>query len=250
MEDAASAFEKEFDVRITLDYDSSGALEGKLQLDRDSNKSRADLYIPADVSFSTRAKGKGLTAESLPLASFRLVLASSAEGVPSFSTLDEFLALDVPFSICNVAAGVGKKTKAALAKLGKWTAFDAAKKTTFPRVTDAALAIKASEVVQAGFLWDTTAKQFGLKIHDLPELAMAQSSITVNLTSTTTKPTQALMFARYLPAGSKGQVFFAKHHFTGVRGDVWEKKPEIIVYCGGVNRKAVIQTLRDFEKRE
>ncbi|MFP6887914.1 MAG: substrate-binding domain-containing protein, partial [Opitutales bacterium] len=140
VEETAAAFQKEFGVRITLDYDSSGALEGKLQLDRDSNKSRADLYIPADVSFATRAKSKGLTAESLPVASFRLVLASSPEANLSFSTLDEFLALETPFSICNVAAGVGKKTKETLEKLGKWKTIDATKKTTFPRVTDAAAA--------------------------------------------------------------------------------------------------------------
>ena len=70
VEEAAIAFQKEFGVKITLDYDSSGALEGKLQLDRDSNKSRADLYIPADLSFANRAREKGLTAESIQLASF------------------------------------------------------------------------------------------------------------------------------------------------------------------------------------
>jgi molybdate transport system substrate-binding protein len=250
VEEAATAFEKEFGVSITLDYDSSGALEGKLQLDRDSDKSRADLYIPADVSFAERAKGKGLTLESIPIASFRLVLASSPKQGLSFSTLDEFLALDVPFSICNVAAGVGKKTKGTLEKLGKWEAFESAKKTTSPRVTDAAAAIATSDAVQAGFVWDTTAKQFGLKIHELPELAKVQSRISVNVTTATTKPAQALLFARYLAAPEKGQNHFDKHHFSWVKGDAWEKNPELTVYCGGVNRDAVYQTLRDFEKRE
>ena len=86
IEEAAKAFEEEFGVSITLDYDSSGALEGKLQLHRDSKKSRADLYIPADVSFAERAKAKGLTMESIPIASFRLVLASSPHENLSFST--------------------------------------------------------------------------------------------------------------------------------------------------------------------
>jgi ABC-type molybdate transport system substrate-binding protein len=219
-------------------------------LDRDSDKSRADLYIPADVSFAERAKGKGLTSESIPIASFRLVLASSPEAGLSFSTLDEFLALEVPFSICNVAAGVGKKTKGTLEKLGKWEAFEAARKTSSPRVTDAAAAIATSDAVQAGFVWNTTARQFGLKIHELPELAKVQSSISVNVTTASAKPAQALLFARYLAAPEKGQTHFAKHHFSGVKGDAWEKSPELTVYCGGVNRDAVYQTLRDFEKRE
>ena len=152
VEEAAIAFQKEFGVKITLDYDSSGALEGKLQLDRDSNKSRADLYIPADLSFSKRAREKGLTAESIQLASFSLVLATSPKANLSFSSLDEFLELEVPFVLCNEAAGVGKTTKATLENLGKWEMFDAAKKTASPRVTDAAAAVVASDIVQAGFL--------------------------------------------------------------------------------------------------
>ena len=250
VEEAAKQFEKEFGVSITLDYDSSGALEGKLLLDRDSNKTRADLYIPADVSFAERARDKMLTSESIPLASFRLVLASSPKGDLSFSTLDEFLALEVPFSICNVAAGVGKKTKGTLEKLGKWEVFESAKKTTSPRVTDAAAAIKASDAVQAGFIWDTTARQFGLKIHELAELEKVRSQISVNVTSSSAKPAQALLFARYLASAQKGQTHFSKHHFSSVPGDEWEKSPELTVYCGGLNRDAVYQTLRDFEKRE
>ena len=101
VEEAAIAFQKEFGVKITLDYDSSGALEGKLQLDRDSNKSRADLYIPADLSFASRAREKGLTAESIQLASLNLVLASSPKANLAFSSLDEFLGLEVPFVLCN-----------------------------------------------------------------------------------------------------------------------------------------------------
>ena len=250
VEEAASAFEKEFGVSISIDYDSSGALEGKLQLDKDSNKSRADLYIPADLSFSKRARKKGLTAESIPVASFGLVLASSEESNQTFENLDDLLASAIPFSTCNIAAGVGKKTKETLDALGKWEAFEKAKKTTFPRVTDAAAAIKTSEVVQAGFIWDTTAKQFGLRIHDLPELREARSAITANVTASSKKPAQSLAFARYLAATSKGQPHFAKHHFSGVKGDPWEKTPEIIIYCGGVNRQAVSQTLREFEQRE
>lgn len=250
VEAAAAAYEKEFGVRITLDYDSSGALEGKLQLDRDNNKSRADLYVPADVSFATRARQKGLTAETLPLAAFRLVLAASPGADLNVTSLDQFLSRQIPFTLCDVKAGVGKTTRAALQNLGKWEAFDAAKKTSFPRVTDAAAAIQASEVVQAGFLWDTTARQFGLAIIELPELASVRSTISANVTAGTAKPTQALHFARYLASPEKGQHHFAENHFTVLDGDPWENAPELKLYCGGVNREAVTRTLRDFEKRE
>ena len=250
VEEAVKAYQDEFGVKIALDYDSSGALEGKLQLDVDNNKSRADLYIPADLSFANRAMQKGLTKESIQLASFNLVLASNPSANLKFTTLDEFLDLDAPFVICNEAAGVGKTTKAVLENLGEWDTFNAAKKASSPRVTDAAAAIAASKVVQAGFLWNTTAKQFGLKIHEIAAFKLIRSKITANVCSSSLKARQALLFARYLAAPSKGQVYFAKHNFTGVDGDKWEENPELIVYCGGVNREAVTETLRDFEKRE
>ena len=250
VEEAVKAYQDEFGVKIALDYDSSGALEGKLQLDVDSNKSRADLYIPADLSFANRAMQKGLTKESIQLASFNLVLASNPNANLKFTTLDEFLDLDAPFVICNEAAGVGKTTKAVLENLGEWDTFNAAKKASSPRVTDAAAAIAASKVVQAGFLWNTTAKQFGLKIHEIPAFKLIRSKITANVCSSSLKARQALLFARYLAAPSKGQIYFAKHNFTGVDGDKWEENPELIVYCGGVNREAVTETLRDFERRE
>lgn len=214
VEEAATAFEKEFGFSIALNYDSSGALEGKLQLEKDSNKSRADLYIPADSSFARRAKDKMLTTESIPVASFRLVMASSPKANLSFSTLDEFLALKEPFTLCNVAAGVGLKTKEALEGLGKWEAFDSAKKAAFPRVTDAAAAISASDAVRAGFVWDTTARQFGLKIHELNELEKVRSAISVNLISTSNKPKKALLFAHYLASPQKGRSFFSKYYFS------------------------------------
>jgi len=250
VEDAVKAYQDEFGVKIALDYDSSGALEGKLQLDIDSNKSRADLYIPADLSFARRAHQKGLTQESIPLASFNLVLASNPTANLNFTTLDEFLALNAPFVICNEAAGVGKTTKAVLENLGQWDSFNAAKKAASPRVTDAAAAIAASKVVQAGFLWNTTAKQFGLKIHEVPAFKLISSQITANVCTSSKKARAALLLARYLAAPSKGQIHFAKHNFTGVDGDKWAENPELIVYCGGVNREAVTETLRDFEKRE
>ena len=127
VEEAATAFEKEFGVRITLDYDSSGALEGKLQLDKDSNKTRADLYIPADVSFARRARDKFLTAESIPIASFRLVLASSPQEDLSFSTLDEFL-----LSRCRSQSATSLREWARRPRK-RWTSLENGKRSNRPK---------------------------------------------------------------------------------------------------------------------
>ena len=100
------------------------------------------------------------------------------------------------------------KTKEALEGLGKWEAFDSAKSSLPSYVTDAAAAISASDAVRAGFVWDTTARQFGLKIHELNELEKVRSAISVNLISTSNKPKKALLFAHYLASPQKGGLSF------------------------------------------
>ena len=79
VEEAARQFEEEVGIKIRLEYDSSGGLEGKLKLDRENSAPRADVYIPADLSFADRARENNLTAEVVPLAKFHLVLGVAPE---------------------------------------------------------------------------------------------------------------------------------------------------------------------------
>jgi len=250
VEELAKRYEKEFEVAVRLDYGSSGEMEGKLELDQQNGATRADLYIPADQSFADRARGKGLTVESIPLASFRLVLAVKADSGRQFKSVDDLLKSGAGFAVCDELAGVGKKTKQALSGIGRWEAVKAAAKASFPRVPEAANAVKSSDNVEAAFLWDSTAKQFGLRILDLPELDPGRATISANVTTGTPKPTQALHFARYLSAPETGKSAFEAHHFTPIEGDAWADRPEIVAYCGGVNRNALEETLKEFELRE
>ncbi len=250
VEELAKRYEQEHGVIVRLDYGSSGEMEGKLALDLQNGATRADLYIPADQSFSDRARDKGLTVESVPLASFRLTLAVGPGSKHDFTTVDELLASGVRFAICDELAGVGKKTKEVLSKHGKWEAVKAAAKASFPRVPEAANAVKSSETIAAAFLWDSTARQFGLEQAEMPELADGKAQITANVTAGTDKATQALHFARYLSAPEKGNPAFEKHFFAPVSGDSWAERPEIVAYCGGVNRNALEKTIAEFEERE
>lgn len=251
VEAAAKQYEEEFGRKIQIDYGSSGELEGRLEIDKQAGKSRCDLYIPADTSFSQRARQKQLTVEQLVLAKFRLVLglkstASSAE----LKSVDDLLQSGMSYTICDPKAGVGKKTMTTLERSGKWAVVDEKKKAAFPRVTEAANAIQTSNDVDAGFIWDTTATQFGLSSVVLEEIKDAVSTITVNVVSSTKRPTSALHFARYLAASDKGQTVFPKHGFEPAGTDAWAEKPTVVLYCGGVNRNAIDATLREFELRE
>lgn len=250
VEAAAKRYEQEFGQQIKIDYGSSGELEGRLEIDRNAGKSRCDLYIPADSSFSNRSIQKGLTRESLALADFRLVVACHPDSNLEASNVEQLLASGVLYVVCDKKSGVGMKTWKTLEAVGKWTAVDARKKSSFPRVPEAANAIKAATDVEAGFIWDTTAHQFGLKVLELEELQAASSHITVNVVTSSRQPESALRFARYLAAVDRGQEAFKKYGFTPAGTDRWSETPELIVYCGGVNRNAVDKTLREFESRE
>jgi ABC-type molybdate transport system substrate-binding protein len=127
---------------------------------------------------------------------------------------------------------------------------DAAKAASFPTVTEAALAVKENAGTQAAFIWDSVARQFGLRVVELPELAASKADISVAVTATTERPTLALKFARYLAAPTRGGEVFAKHHYVPLPGDEWAEVPQLRVDCGGVNREAVEKTIREFQQRE
>ncbi len=250
VEKAAAMYEQEYGVKIRLDYGSSGELEGKLKIDKDDGRAGADIYIPADQFFASRAKHEGLLAESIELATFRLVLAVKPESNLDCATIDELLESEVPFVLCQKDTGAGKRAYDVLNPAGKWDPVDKRRKATLPRVTEAASAIKTSADIQAGIIWNTTAAQFELKALDLEELQNATSKITANIVESSQNPTEALRFARYLAAPSKGQQPFARFDFEPVNGDRWAKRPELVFFCGGVNREAVQKTLDKFMQRE
>ena len=250
VEAAAKQYEEEFGIEVRLDYGSSGELESKLALEFESEISRCDLYIPADKFFSARARDKGLTKESIPLAQQQVVVAIKPDAIGNFSSVEEMLTKELSFIICNEQAGVGKKTKVQLESHELWDMVNFKKKASFPRVPEAANAVKTSENIDAAMIWDATARQFGLKIIPCPEFKDSTSTISADVTSTTKKASTALHFARYLAAPEKGKPFFKKFHFETLAGDSWADVPELVVYCGGVNRNAIVATLKEFESRE
>ena len=70
-----------------------------------------------------------------------------------------------------------------LERSGHWAEVDAAKAASFPTVTEAALAVKENAGTQAAFIWDSVARQFGLRVVELPELAASKADISVAVTA-------------------------------------------------------------------
>ena len=252
VEEAARQFEEEVGIKIRLEYDSSGGLEGKLKLDRENSVPRADVYIPADLSFADRARENNLTAEVVPLAKFHLVLGVAPEFDKPVAQVADLLTMGVPYTVCEPIAGVGKSTRKVLESVGLYEEIYAQKKAGFTRVTEAANAVSTSSEIEAGIVWNTTSRQFGLKIVELPEFSDAYSQIVGTVVQGTEAPADALRFIRFLAAPERGRTLFEKHGFDLLPepGDSWAHTPELVVYAGGVNQHALTQTLMDFEQRE
>lgn len=247
--DVTKAYSEEYGIPVKIEYGSSGELESKLLQDASYNKERAHLYIPADVSFSQRTIEKGLTFASLPMAGFHLVLAVKPGDDIQIESVKDLLSKEINFAICNEKAGAGKKTMGFLKKANLWDEVSTKRKVVCTKVTECANLVKSSDSIRAGFVWNTTAKQFGLRIIELPELKGASTSINVNLTKNS-NPRGSLHLARYLSSPEKGSKAFTKHGFNVRSGDKWTDRPELVLFCGGINKKAVDKTISEFEERE
>jgi molybdate transport system substrate-binding protein len=252
VEEAARQFEKDIGVKVHLEYANSGVLANKLKLDKEASRARADLYIPADYVFSERAREENLTTEALKVAWWKIVLGAKPGLGLEVNSIDELLEKKIRFVICEPLAGAGKKTKKVLQdpSVDKWDAIQKTEPVSFPTVTEAALAVKDGGGIQAGFMWNSTAAQNGLKVIDLPELEKSRANITVAVTSTSRQPALALQFARYLAAPEKGGEVFARHKYNPIPGDSWAVVPRLRIDCGGVNREAVEKTINEFKVRE
>jgi ABC-type molybdate transport system substrate-binding protein len=238
-------YAEEYGVDVRLTHNNSGGLLSSIEVHPEG-----DLYIPADGLFIERGRKKGLIAESLPLARFRLVVGVKQGNPKQIRTLDDLLRPEIDYALCNEQAGAGKTTMASFEKVGRWKEVQTGAKVFKPTVTDAASAVQTSESVDAGILWNSTAKQYDLEIVNLPELADAVADIHVGLLVASKQPAAALRFARYLAAPERGAPVFAKAAYEPIPGDAWAEIPELVVYAGGVNRGATRKTLREFQERE
>lgn len=216
IEASAKLYQQTHHLNIRLNYGSSGELQSKLVLEKQTRLSRCDLYIPADPFFGQLAQSNQLVRQSLPLAKLQIILAVKPNSPLRIHSVRDLLDQKHPYALCNPQAGAGRRTQLALQTSGLWQTIRQRKKTAFPRVTEAANALKTSKTIQASFLWDATAKQFGLQILHCPELANpnATASINAHITANSQNPKTALHFARFLAHPKKGQLLFQKFHFT------------------------------------
>lgn len=248
--EVAEQYEGAFGMAVRVQYGGSGTLLSNLRI-----AGTGDLYVAADASYIQIAREQGLLAEAIPLAVMRPVIASARGNPKTIQSARDLLRDDVRVALGNPdAVSIGKQTRIAMMRVGLWDDLKQAVRTRGvfkPTVNDVANDIKIG-TVDAGVVWDAVARQYPelevvAPLIDDPNFVM---EVVIGVLKSSTQPTEALRFARYLSARDKGLKVFKRHHYTVVDGDAWAKEPEILLLSGGVNRPAIEETLRAFEQRE
>ncbi len=246
VEKIAKEYKEAYGVHINLQYGGSGTLLSNLQV-----AGRGDLYLAADESYIEKAREKGLLEETQPLAYLTPVIAVAADNPKNIQQLSDLYSDKLKVSIANPdAASVGRLTRKILQTAGQWEEFEQYIDVMKPTVNDVANDVKLG-AVDAGILWDAVVEQYQeLAYISLPEWEQYRQQVTVGVLRSSTNPTEALKFLRYLSARDKGLQTFSGLGYATVEGDPWSEKPQILFYSGGVNRLAVDQTIQEFEDRE
>jgi molybdate transport system substrate-binding protein len=246
VEAAARLYQEQYGVEVQLQYGGSNTLLATLQV-----SDRADLYIPADDSYAVTAREKGLIDEALPLARMRPVVAVQKGNPKQIRSLDDLLSRDLRVAQANPeAAAVGKVARAALTAKGKWAALERRTVVTKPTVNDVAADVQLG-AVDAGVVWDVTVKSIdGIEAVPAPDFDRVSALLSACVVRTTSQPTAALRFARFLAARDRGLTEFTGYGFAAVEGDRWEPTPELRLLAGAMLRPAIEQTISAFEDRE
>ncbi len=248
--ETVKAYQDELGVVVQTQYGGSGTLLSNLRVAQ-----AGDLYLAADASYLQLARAQNLIAETIPLATQRPVVAAAKGNPKKIQSAKDLLRGDVRVALANPdAASIGKQTQIALAKAGWWQDLERGVRSRGvfkPTVNDVANDVKIG-TVDAGVVWDSTARQYPeleivAPLTDDPNSVM---EVSIAVLRSCRQPVEALRFARYLSAPEKGQQALRRHYYTVVEGDAWAKEPEILLFSGGVNRPAIEDTLTAFEQRE
>jgi molybdenum ABC transporter molybdate-binding protein len=246
VEAVAREYEQTFGVQMQLQYGGSGTLLSNLRI-----ADAGDLFLAADESYVRSARALGLLAETIPLARQRPVIAVTRGNPKNIRTLDDLRRTDVRVAMANPeAASIGRTVRELLQQAGQWAALEKRVTVFKPTVNDVANDVKIGSV-DAGIVWDATARQFPeLELVAVPLFNTATETISIGVLKHSRQPAAALRFARYLGARAKGLKQFERFHYEPVEGDEWAAAPEIVLFSGAMLRPGIEKTLKEFEQRE
>jgi molybdenum ABC transporter molybdate-binding protein len=244
VEAIAAKYREELGVEVQLQYGGTGTLLSQIRVAQ-----HGDLFVAADDAGIADARKFDAIREVVPIVQQRPVIAVRAGNPKKIASLADLTRGDVKLALANPeAAAIGRSVRTALG--GKYEPLAKRAAVQKPTVTEIAADLSLG-AVDAAIVWDSTVPQFkGLEAIEAPEISSLVENASVAVLTACQDSAAALRFARYLAAPEKGAAIFQQHNFKPVGGDQWARKPEMILYSGGVNRPAVEKILRGFSDRE
>jgi molybdate transport system substrate-binding protein len=218
---AAKEYEKDYGVPFRFQYGPSHALLVQAELGK-----TGDLYLPGDDNYVEIARTKGLIDQSLPIARMTPVLAVGKGNPRQIKSLHDLFRPEVRLSQTSPEiAAAGRLVQQALVKSGHWEEVKGHTVTFKDTVNSVANDIQVG-AVDAGFVWDVLVKQYpDLELVPVTQLAGTHALVTVATLKSSSQPTTARHFMRYLAAKDKGLKLFKEHGFEPVDGEPWLETP-------------------------
>ena len=217
VEEAAREYEAAGRGTVRLQFGGSQAMLATLEI-----SGQGDIFLPADESYVTAARAKGLVFETVPLAEMKAVIAvakGNPRGVRSLADLQQD---GVRLVLANPElAAISQLTSKSLPPQ-TWQALAARALAMKPTVNDVANDILLG-AADAGIVWDVTVRQTkGLEAVALPELSAVKGRAAGAIAGASTQPAAARRFLRWLASPEKGAPVFQKHGYTVMRGNARE----------------------------
>lgn len=259
VERIAAQYLRDYHVDVELRFGGSSHLMAQIEINKFE---QPDLFIAGDDYYTKLIREKGLAGELFPVASMHAVLACRKDRPVKVASIDDLLKTKLRLSMPNPdEAALGRSVRETLSAIQqggstRWQQLEGLvrREGVFkPTVPDVATDIKAG-TVDAGIVWDATVSlphlRNDLMAIRLPELEAKPSTVTVAVLYSSSQPTAALKFARYLTARDKGLPLFAECGLTPSEGDAWAEIPRLKFFCGAVNRRVVESIIEKFQRRE
>jgi molybdate transport system substrate-binding protein len=210
MEQIVPLYQRKTGVRIETHYGASETLLLELQ------RSKGDVFLPADESYIADAQRKGLLRDVLPLAQMNVTLVVSPKSDKSITHWDDLFREQTSIAIADPnAAAVSRRTHAHLGE-EKWREL-AGKSTALGPVTDVANAVKLG-TVDAGIIWDSMVASPNyrmLKIVRIKELEGITATIKIGVVKESADYDRALAFTRFIV--EKCPEIWEKHGFALIK---------------------------------
>ncbi len=246
MEAIRTDYEKETGLRLEIQYGPSQTLLSSIDVSH-----TGDLYLPADDSYLTMARTKGLIDETISLARQQGVVAVRKGNPKSITSFDGLLRDGVRVVQANPdATAIGNISRQVLQDQQLWATLDQATTAYRTTVTEVANDVLIG-AADAGIVYDAVLHTYpDLEYVELRELQEAASDIAIGVVSSTRQPQRALHCARYISAKDRGLKRYAEFSFRVKEGDEWTDVPELAFFAGSMLRPAIDSTIDEFEERE